>query len=360
VARHTPLHEQTAAAGAVFVEHTGWLVPAHFGDPRAEYAAARAAVALFDVSPRGKIGAEGKDAVVFLHNLSTNDVKGMPPGTSQEVFFCNATAKVVGHGWVYRGTPDGRRERLWLDVDDGQGEKVFRHLDHYLIGEDVALTDQTVELAQFHLAGPGAERALGAFLGAATIVGAGWFGMDFRLHGEPVQVRNTRALGWESSTLLCPPGAAAVLWQRLIEAGARPAGRDAWNVLRVEAGLPEYGTDIDESTFAPETGRLDAISYQKGCYLGQEPIVMARDRGVVQRTLMGLLVGDEPAPAGSLLYRDGKEVGRVTSSVVSPRLGCAVALGYVKRGSQAPGTELQLETGGGRRTVKVEKLPLVP
>jgi folate-binding protein YgfZ len=340
VVRHTPLHEQTAAAGAAFVERAGWLVPAQFGDWRGEYEAARAGAALFDVSARGKIEAEGKDAAVFLHNLSTNDVKTLPPGPGHEVFFCTATAKVVGHGWVYRAAPQGKRELLWLDVDDAQGETIFRHLDHYLIGEDVALTDHSTELAQLHLAGPG----------AAALIG--------RLPVESgLQVRDTSERGWPSNEVLCPAASAAALWNWLVEAGARPAGREAWDVLRVEAGLPEFGVDMDDSTFAPETGRFDAISYQKGCYLGQEPIVMARDRGVVQRTLLGLRVGDEPAPAGSLLYRDGKEVGRVTSSVFSPRLGCAVALAYLRRGSQTPGMELQMDAGGVKRTVKVAKLP---
>jgi folate-binding protein YgfZ len=358
MAQTTPLHEQTAAAGAVLGERFGWQVPLHFGDPRGEYEAARSTAALFDVSPRGKIEAEGTDAVVFLHNISTADVKGLPAGSGWEVFFCTATAKVVGHGWVYRAAPDGKRERLWLDVDDGQGEKLFRHLDHYIIGEDVTLTDHTAELAQMHLAGPDAARLLREVLSGITAESVPGSFVVAEVPGKArVQVRYTRPLGWESFELLCPGETAGELWQRLVGAGARPTGREAWEVLRIEAGLPVFGIDIDDSTFAPETGRMEAISYQKGCYLGQEPIVMARDRGVVQRTLMGLLVGDEPATAGSLLYRDNKEVGRVTSSVFSPRLGCAVALSYLKRGSQTPGMELQMDTGGVRRAVKVAKLP---
>ena len=353
----SPLHEQTAAAGAVFAERFGWQVPLRYGDPRSEYEVARAGAALFDVSPRGRIEAEGQDAAVFLHNLGTNDVKGLSPGASRELFFCTATAKVVGHGWAYRFAPQGKHERLWLDVGDGQGEKVFRHLDRFIIGEDVVLTDHTDDWAQLHLAGPQAGRLLEAVLGKVPAEGEGSFVQVELPGGLQVQARDTRPLGWESFELVCPASSAQELWQRLIGAGARPAGREAWEMLRVEAGLPEYGIDMDENTFAPEVGRTGAISYQKGCYLGQEPIVMARDRGVVQRVLMGLLVGDEPAPAGGLLYRDDKEVGRVTSGASSPRLGGAIALGYLKRGSQAPGMELMLDVGGARRAVKVARLP---
>jgi folate-binding protein YgfZ len=332
---------------------------AHFGDPRGEYEAARAGAALLDASRRGRIEVEGKDAVVFLHNLSSNDIKTLPPGRGREVFFCSTTAKVLGHGWIWRSAPENRRERLWLDVAEGQGEKMFRHLDHYIIGEDVALVDHGDDLAQLHIAGPNAGRIIETVLGRVPTEGPGSFGMAELPGGARIQVRDTQPLGWASFELLCPVELSGELRQRLVDAGARPAGREAWEVLRIEAGLPEYGLDMDESTFAPEVGRSDAISYQKGCYLGQEPIVMARDRGVVQRSLVGLLVGNEPAPAGSLLFRDDREVGRVTSSVYSWRLGCIVALGYARRGSQTPGTELRLDVGGAARTVQVAKLPFV-
>src|SRR5439155_4477699 len=140
---------------------------------------------------------------------------------------------------------------------------------------------------------------------------------------------------------------AVSFWQILTQAGARPAGKEAFEVLRVEAGVPRYGVEMNEERFVVEVGRTpQAISYSKGCYLGQEPIVMARDRGHVNRTLLGLKLNGDPAPHGSLLHRDGKEVGRVTSSVVSPRLGAAVALGYLRRGCWEPGTAVEVEVDG--------------
>ena len=323
------------------------------------YTAALDAAALLDVSGRAKIVAEGNDATVFLHNLSSNDVKKLAAGTGCELFFCTATAKAVAYARAYREEPQGKRERLWLDAGEGQNEKLFRHLDHYLIGEDVTLTDRTAELAQLHLAGPRAAEVLREALGWAPP--ADWAPHSFfqieSPGGTAVTIRESRLVGLPGFDLLCAADRAAELRQRLLDAGATSASREAYETLRVEHGVPEYGSDVDDSTFAPEVGRRDAISYQKGCYLGQEPIVMARDRGVVQRTLVGLLAGEAPAPRGALLYRDGKEVGRVTSSVPSPRFGW-VALAYARRGSQAPGTELELDDGGNRRPVKVAALPL--
>ena len=145
---------------------------------------------------------------------------------------------------------------------------------------------------------------------------------------------------WERLT---PAGATwpEVLWNRLTEAGAAPAGREAFEMLRIEAGTPAFGPDVDENTFAPEVGRAaQAVSYTKGCYLGQEPIVMARDRGQVNRTLLGLKLTGGPAPHGSLVYRDGKEVGRVTSE------RAVAAAGADRPGVHPP---RQSGTGHGRR-----------
>jgi folate-binding protein YgfZ len=354
MSKSTPLHAQHTNAS--FTEEAGWLVPAHFGDPAGEYETARTGAVVFDRSHHGKIEAAGNDALVFLHNLSTNNVKALSPGAGCEAFFCTPTAKVVSYGIIYRLPPAGKRETLWLDVPPGLDEKTFRHLDRYIIGEDLTLTDHTPALAQIHLAGPDAARVLCAALGEQP----GAWARFAHTRASGVIVRCTDPLAMPGYDLLCPADQAGSLWQKLVSNGARPAGREAWEILRIEAGTPVYGMDIDENTFAPEVSRTErAISYEKGCYLGQEPIVMARDRGVVQRGLVGLIVGDEPALPGSLLYRDGKEVGRTTSSVRSPRLG-AVALAYVRRGSQTPGAELEMASGeAGRQKVRVTKLPMV-
>jgi folate-binding protein YgfZ len=179
------------------------------------------------------------------------------------------------------------------------------------------------------------------------------FGSDATTH-----IRRHTLLGLPGYDIVCLRGRAESVWQMLLRAGARPAGRDTWETLRIEAGTPVQGQDVDETTFAPEVGRNpQAVSYSKGCYLGQEPIVMARDRGQVNRTLLRLKLPDGPVPHNSPLFREGKEVGRVTSSVSSPRLGMAVGLGYVRRGNQDPGTRMEVEVNGARHPAEVAALP---
>src|SRR5262249_9856306 len=138
-----------------------------------------------------------------------------------------------------------------------------------------------------------------------------------------------------------------------------PTGGQAFDILRVEAGVPAWGAELDDERLVMEIGRTgQAISFSKGCYLGQESIVMARDRRHVNRQLLGLrLPAGGPVPAGAKVLHDGGEVGQVTSSVQSPRLGSAIALAYLKRGCQTPGTAVEIDAGSERRQGIVAELP---
>jgi folate-binding protein YgfZ len=358
----TPLHDITAAQGAVFAEDAGWLVPAHFGDARAEYAAACDRAAVFDQSHRGKVEAVGKEALVFLHNLCTNDIKNLAVGSGCEAFLANARARALAHVYIFRLPPEEPPD-LWIDAGPGMGEKVFKHLDRHLISEQVELTDHTREYAQVHLCGPEAHAILERVRGA-PMEELGELQHQARIvpsSAGTVHIRRHDLLNLPGYDLLWPAErGASYLWKALRDAGAQPAGREAFEVLRVEAGVPLYGVEMNEERFVVEVGRTpQAISYSKGCYLGQEPIVMARDRGHVNRTLLGLTLPEGgPVPAGAKVWRGEQEVGQVTSSVFSPRLGKSVALAYLRRGHQEPGTAVEVEAEGGRRPAVITPLPL--
>jgi folate-binding protein YgfZ len=359
MAERTPLYDTTARAGAEFTEDAGWLVPARFGYGAAEYAAVRSGAGLFDVSHRGKIELTGPEAAFFLHNLSTNAINDLPVGAGCEAFLTTNKAKIVSHLYVYHLLLHDGRPALWLDVPPGTSEKLLQYFDHYLISEQVEFADRTREFAQLHLAGPQAHAVLEKAL-VDDVPPLENLQHMMRTFGasDTCHIRRHDQLGVPGYDVVCLAARADSVWQTLIRAGARPAGREAYEILRVEAGTPALGLDLDENTFAPEVGRTkQAISYAKGCYLGQEPIVMARDRGQVNRTLLAIRLPNGPVPQNSLLYADGKEVGRVTSSVVSPRLG-PIGLAYVRRGSQEAGTKLEVEAEGQRRPAEVAALPM--
>jgi len=330
-------------------------IPNDYGDPRAEYRAAYERAAWFDLSDRGKIELAGKEAVFFLNNLCTNDVKNLAVSAGCEAFLCTAKAKVVAHLFVSHVEP----EVLLLDFEPGQAEKVFNHLNHFLISEQVELADRTNEFAVLQLVGPKAAAILSTAVGTALPALQSWQHVAMRLANDEVIVRANASLQLPAFDCICAAALKPVLAERLVQSGATPAGDQTHEILRVEAGWPAYGIDMDENRFVVEVGRTaQAISYAKGCFLGQEPIVMARDRGQVNRQLLGVLcgAGRELAAGTRLLQRD-VEVGQVTSSVVSPRLVQAIALAYIKRGSQNPGTALTIDAPTGRREATVSALP---
>jgi folate-binding protein YgfZ len=301
-----------------------------------EYQHAHTDAVLFDLSGRSLVEVAGKDAVPFLHNLCTNDIKGLAVGAGCEAFLTTAKARVVAHFFVSRLQHAGR-EVLWLDNLPGQGEALRRHLDHYLISEDVELTDRSGAITQLYLCGPRAadildHPTLHRRADAAPLATGG-------------QLIPRDHLGLPGYALFWPRDTVADYRRRLSAAGATLAGPETYEVLRVEAGFPEFGRDMDENRLVMEVGRTrQAVSFTKGCYLGQEPIVMARDRGHVNRTLLRLkLTGDSPAPAGAKVLHKGEQVGEVTSSVWSPQFGAVLALAYLRRGCQEPGTPVEVE-----------------
>jgi tRNA-modifying protein YgfZ len=352
----TPLHAVTAQAGAAFTEGAGFQVPGHFGDPAAEYRHAHTDAVLFDGSHAAKIEITGGDAAMFLHNLSTNDIQGMPVGAGCEAFLCNVKARVFAHVWVYHILLHDGRDAFWLDAAPGFSEKVLKHLDHYLISEQVEFSDRTREFAQVHLAGPHAKTVLGKAV-HDTVPDLNENQHMMRTIGSAgtCHIRRRDGLGVPGYDIVCLAARGEAVWRELTAAGAQPAGRAAFEALRIEAGMPLYGVDIDENTLAPEVGRTaQAISYAKGCFLGQEPIVRIRDLGQVNRTLTRLQVeGTEPLPHGAKLFREGKEVGFVTSSAPVPDTDSTVALGYVRRGNADPGTTLDVDIHDTKRIAKV-------
>jgi folate-binding protein YgfZ len=310
---------------------------------QAKYEAAIQNCAWFDLSDRTKIEITGVDRAAFLHNFCTNDIKNLPVGRGVEAFLCDGRGKILAYTRVF-AMPDA----LWIDAAPQLGAKIVQHLARYVISEDVTLMDRTAAYCQRVICGPSSEARLG-------IQGMKLRPMDVgRFELLALDVRRSDELTVPCFQVLYPQDG------RVMAMPCERASRDCYEILRVEAGTPEYGQDIDESNYPQEVGRTDrTVSFTKGCYLGQEPIVMIRDRGQIQRQLVGLrLVGSTPAVHGAKLWRESKDVGHITSSVFSPRLGSAIALGYVNRVAQEPGTILEFEMADGTRgSAAITKLP---
>ena len=338
------LMDVQTAAGAIFAPCPGGPPQSHFGDPAGEYAAARSAAALFDLSDRTQIEITGADRAKFLHNFCTNDVRGLQPGQGCEAFICNVQGKILGHVFVF-AAPDS----IVIDSVAGTAPALLKHLGKYHITEDVSFQDRTPDWGTLFVTGPQA---------ATTLTGLGLPGESLALNahgaaewkGSTIYVRRLDWLtlpGWE---VVAPRDQLADLWLALQQAGAKPAGSQAWQPLRLEACFPVYGVDIAEDNLAQEIARTGkAISFTKGCYLGQEPIARIDALGHVNGELRGIRfeAGPVPAPGTELgmAANATRAVGRITSSAFSYGTNAPVALAYMKRSFDTPGQSVRVAVG---------------
>ena len=328
-----------------------------------DYQAACTTAALFDVSTVGKLLLTGTDAPLFLSNLCTNDTKNLPLGGGCEAYFCDHRAKVQFAVWIYHIRLADGRHAMWVETAAGFNVDLARYLDRYLISEQVEISDVTEQFAQFHLAGPKSHSVLSAALGE-TIPDLSEFSHMERTFGSAAtcNIRRRDQLGFPGFDIVCLRNRAEGVRSLLVAAGGFPGTPDSFEILRIEAGTPFLGLDVDQTRFVMEVARATrAVSYTKGCFLGQEPIVMARDRaGHVNRTFLGLKVLEGgPLPKGTQLFQEGKEVGLVTSSCHSPRLGLPIALAYLRWNHQEPGMRMEAVTPSGKQAVEVVGLPPV-
>jgi folate-binding protein YgfZ len=357
----TPLHDWEAKQGAEFDASHGSVLPRQYVDVGAEHEAACRSSALFDCSHHGKIDVKGRDAASFLHNLCTNEIVKLAPGTAVEAFFTTGQARIVGFAIVYHVAPTAEGDLYSLDAGPGQNLKIMQHLDRYMISEQVELQDRTSELAQLHLAGPSASAILDNIAGPKASALEPLHCSEARIGATDIVARRHDWLGLPGFDVLCQVGEAASVAEAFRRAGALPAGTLAQETLRIEAGTPEYGIDIDETNLPQEVGRAEAtISFTKGCYIGQETIARIRTYGHVNRCLVGLKFASEVvAPPHSRILYQGKEVGSVTSSIFSLKFGATLAMAYLRRGSQEPGFVVEVEVASARHAAEVTSLPFV-
>ncbi|HEX8070127.1 MAG TPA: aminomethyltransferase family protein [Pyrinomonadaceae bacterium] len=355
-AQALPLAELHRQQGATLVERDGRLVPAHYGDAAAEYEAVRggAGAGLFDLSARGRVEVRGAEAVQFLNGLITNDVKALAPGAWMHAAFPNVQGRLLAAARVLR--PTGETVFLF-DTEAATRARVRESLARFTLAGDFHVRDLTDETTQFSLQGAGSQTLVARVLGASAARVERMHVAAVEWQGHALTVARMTETGEDGFALIGSTQAGAALWPALVAAGARPAGADALEVLRVEAGVARYGVDATEANVVLEAVAADAVSFTKGCYVGQEIIARIHWRGHVAKRLAGLLLGGETTPDAKITTADGKEIGRVTSAVFSPRLGRAAALGIVKYDYLAPGTEVRV--GAEAVPATVAELPLV-
>ena len=294
------------------------------------------ACALVDRSERGKLALTGGEAKEFLHGQVSNDIEGLEPGTGCYTAFLTPKGKMLGD---LRVLDTG--EELLLDCERVALQELFNMIRRFKLGRDVELHKRTLESALFSLIGPRARAVAG------DVPVEEHAHRTAELGGAAVRLIATD-LGVD---VLCAAEDAEAVRAALLGAGAVPADGDAAEIRRVETGRPRYGVDLDDSVIPQEAGLNErAVSFTKGCYVGQETVARLYYRGKPNRHLRGLRL-DGPAETGAALVLGEREVGRLGSVVESPTLGW-IALALVRREAE-PGAELR----AGERTATVVELP---
>lgn len=321
--------------------------PPHYGSMQQEYRGLHEAAAMVDLADRTQIALRGADRAKFLHGLCTNDIRRLEPGRGCEVFLLDARGHTLAHGAVF-----ATDEALILETVPGQTERLLAHLDRYLIREQVVLEDRAPHCAELLVAGPRAAEVLARSFGPfeKPLPQENLAHICQQLPAGPLELRRVCWIEPPAWLLSMPAAMLLQVWKELLSAAAVPCGSLAFEQARIEAGYPWFGPDISEQNLPQEVNRdALAISFTKGCYLGQETVARIDALGHVNKLLVRVhLPQAEACTAGEALHAAGKKVGWITSCAPSPRYGGVVALAYVRREHCTSGTMLESALGPAR------------
>jgi len=323
-------------------------IPLSYTSPVEEYWAIRNHAGLVDLSHLGLLQVAGKDRLSFLNGLLTNELLKVDEGTGVRSALLNTKARVLADLYLY-----AREDDLIIDTGDVPSARVKDTLDRFIITEDVRVKEITSEFVHLTMQGPQAAEHAKELFG---ITFADMKPLQHKMMGPTMIVVRDRT-GQSGYDMIIPNDEAEAVWQGFLLKGVTPVGQDALEILRLEAGYPRYGIDVDENTIILEAGYKDAISFTKGCYLGQEVVARATHIGRVNKNLVQFQTESDHVPGPkSKLQASGKEAGYVTSAAFSPGLKAVVGLGYAQRDFAKEGTKLVVESAHGPLPVVITKL----
>jgi folate-binding protein YgfZ len=351
-----PLRDLHNKLGASFAAVGEWELPARYSDPLQEYRAARQSVALADLSHQGRLVFRGPDRREFLHGLLTNDIKGLPPFQGLSACLLTPKGKIVANLHVY-----DRGDDIFATLPPESHGPFTQAIGKYLLLSQADMEDVSASTAAFFLTGPKAGQVLEEVFSNPMAVPAGgcrWATWEKR----PALLVSYPPSAPADTIVVCPQEVAGALFARFVEAGRSHGlallGHDANEILRVEAGSPLLGQDMTGDHYPVEVNLEKTISYDKGCYLGQETIARLKTYGRPARRLVGLKFNG-PVPLFSPVLAGGKTAGRVTSVVRSPSLDAYLALALIST-THDQAVPLAVQGDQGIQLAQAVSLPVRP
>ncbi len=356
MALRTPLFAAHEAAGARFTEFAGWKMPLSYGGVGEEHAAVRERCGCFDVSHMGEVEVRGPHALEVLQQLTVNDVGKLTLGDAQYTVLCNEEGGVLDDLIILRRGP----ERYLLIVNAANTPADFAWISGKAGGR-AQVIDRSAEFALIALQGPEAEVVLRTLTPIDLTALRPFAFLEGPVAGMETVVSRTGYTGEDGFELLASAADGPALWATLLEGvrrrGGLPAGLGARDTLRLEAGLPLCGTDMDTSTTPLEAGLAWVVKLAKGDFVGRKRLA-AQAAGDLRRRLVGIQLDEPGIPRhGYPVWREGEAIGSVTSGMKSATLGQFIGLAYVATGSDAPGTPIAVEIRGRRVPAHVVPRP---
>jgi len=357
--KKTPLHAVHVALGAKMVAYAGFEMPVTYPDGiSAEHRAVREAVGIFDVSHMGEFEVSGPDRNAFVQRVTCNDVGALKPGQAQYSAILTDRGTFVDDCLVYRFD-----DRLMLVVNAANRDADWEHIVARKGGANVRLKDVSDDVALLAIQGPKAEALLAPLTSLGVAMIPYYHFAEGKVAGAEVFVSRTGYTGEDGFEIYCRAADAVQLWHALAGAGrAEPCGLGARDTLRLEAGLPLYGNDIDDTVTPYEAGLSFIVKLDKGApFTGEAALKKQKLEGVTRR-LVGFTVSEPKVVGrhGMDVYVDGKKVDVVRSGTVTPTVNAAIGTTYVPKAQAQPGTKLEIDVRGKRVPAEVVKLPFVP
>lgn len=311
---------------------------------------------LIDLSARGRILVSGSEAVMFLNGLITNDMKSLGLSSWMPAAFANVQGRLLAAVRIIH-----REDGFLIDTEGPSREAVMKLIERFTLAGDFKVADLTEKTTELSVQGKTSRAVVEKVFGAQAAELERQKSLTGDFKGEAVTLIRATHTAEDGFDVFVNRGHLPTVREALTNADAQSVSEDAFETLRIEAGVPRYGVDMDETNVVTETNLDDAVSFTKGCYVGQEIIVRIKHRGHVAKKMTGVVLEDmNPVPRDAKLsLADGKEIGRVTSSTFSPKLNRAIALGYVKYDYCAPGTVLKTHRVDGESDATVTELPFV-
>lgn len=362
--KHSPLHSQQESLGAQFELVGEWEMPAHFGDAVAEHLAVRKGVGIADLSHRGLLQVTGDDRVTWLQSIISNDILPLTTGQWLYSSFMSHKGKMLSYFRVYR------LEEVVLVEDTGEvGDATFQSFRKFLLyGTKAKMKSCNEAWGSLLVSGPKAPQLLQQTFGVdVSAINVHAF-ISHDIGGQQLHIARTEETGENDFEIFASAEIISHVWDLLWKEGEALGlgafGTQARETLRMEAGIPKLGPDLNEQIVPPEANLVGkAFSLTKGCYPGQEVVARMDTYGNVKRRLVGLVIdspeGQVPQP-GTKIFSGEREVGWISSAAHSPTLNKTLALAFPLRDFTPPQTELTVASGSERYPAIVQALPFYP